>query len=134
MSIKKIAVAVIMVACCACTTELVSTKEYVQLAATISDEIDSKTTASDEGDKYSVTWTGREIVSVNGQHSQTIDVDAENPKRAVFTFSGVSAPYASVYPATACKSVSGTTGTVYLPSEQKYVSGSFDPDAALMIG
>lgn len=134
MSIKKIAVAVIMAACCACTTELDSTKEYVQLAATISDEIDSKTTASDEGDKYSVTWTGREIVSVNGQHSQTIDVDVENPKRAVFTFSGVSAPYASVYPASACKSVSGTTGTVYLPSEQKYVSGSFDPDAALMIG
>ena len=134
MTIKRISVAVIMAAFCACTAELDSTKEYVQLAATISDEIDSKTTASDEGDKYSVTWTGREIVSVNGQHSQTIDVDVENPKRAVFTFSGVSAPYASVYPASACKSVSGTTGTVYLPSEQKYVSGSFDPDAALMIG
>ena len=134
MTIKRISVAVIMAAFCACTAELDSTKEYVQLAATISDEIDSKTTASDEGDKYSVTWTGREIVSVNGQHSQTIDVDVENPKRAVFTFSGVSAPYASVYPASACKSVSGTTGTVYLPSEQKYVSGSFDSDAALMIG
>ncbi len=134
MTIKRISVAVIMAAFCACTAELESTKEYVQLAATISDEIDSKTTASDEGDKYSVTWTGREIVSVNGQHSQTIDVDVENPKRAVFTFSGVSAPYASVYPASACKSVSGITGTVYLPSEQKYVSGSFDPDAALMIG
>ena len=134
MTIKRISVAVIMAAFCACTAELDSTKEYVQLAATISDEIDSKTIASDEGDKYSVTWTGREIVSVNGQHSQTIDVDVENPKRAVFTFSGVSAPYASVYPASACKSVSGTTGTVYLPSEQKYVSGSFDPDAALMIG
>lgn len=134
MTIKRISVAVIMAAFCACTAELDSTKEYVQLAATISDEIDSKTTASDEGDKYSVTWTGREIVSVNGQHSQTIDVDVENPKRAVFTFSGVSAPYVSVYPASACKSVSGTTGTVYLPSEQKYVSGSFDPDAALMIG
>lgn len=134
MTIKRISVAVIMAAFCACTAELDSTKEYVQLAATISDEIDSKTTASDEGDKYSVTWTGREIVSVNGQQSQAIEVDADNPKRAVFTFSGVSAPYTSVYPASACKSVSGTTGTVYLPSEQKYVSGSFDPDAALMIG
>ncbi|MBR5103684.1 MAG: exo-alpha-sialidase [Bacteroidales bacterium] len=134
MGIKKIAVAVIMAVCCACTAELDSTKEYVQLAATIFDKIDSKTTASDEGDKYSVTWTGTDIVSVNGQQSQAIEVDVDNPKRAVFTFGVVTPPYSSVYPASACKSVSGTTGTVYLPSEQKYVSGSFDPDAALMIG
>ena len=122
MTIKRISVAVIMAAFCACTAELDSTKEYVQLAATISDEIDSKTTASDEGDKYSVTWTGTDIVSVNGQQSQAIEVDVDNPKRAVFTFGVVTPPYSSVYPASACKSVSGTTGTVYLPSEQKYVS------------
>lgn len=134
MSIKKIAVAVIMAACCACTTELDSTKEYVQLAATISDKVDSKTVASDAGDTYFITWGGYEKVSVNGQESLSIEVDSENPKRAVFAFNDVYAPYVSVYPASACKSVSGTTGTVYLPSEQKYVEGSFDPDAALMIG
>ena len=109
-------------------------QESVQLEITISDKIESKTLATDEGETYSVTWTGTETVFVNGQHSKTIEVDADNPKRAVFTFDGVSAPYASVYPAAACKSVSGTTGTVCLPSEQRYVSGSFDPDAAVMIG
>lgn len=111
-----------------------SPQKSVQLEIAISDKIQSKTVATDEGEIYSVTWTGTETVSVNGQHSKAIEVDADNPKRAVFTFDNVSAPYASVYPASACKSVSGTTGTVFLPSEQKYVAGSFDPDAALMVG
>ena len=109
-------------------------QESVQLEITISDKIESKTLATDEGETYSITWTGTEKVSVNGVESQSITVDDKNPKCAVFTFNKVEAPYASVYPAEACKSVSGTTGTVCLPSEQKYVSGTFDPDAALMIG
>ena len=106
----------------------------VRLEVTIADKIDSKTVASDNGDAYSVTWTGTEKVCVNGQVSQSINVDAANPKRAMFTFSNVAAPYASVYPSAACMNVAGKTGTVYLPSEQKYVAGSFDPDAALMVG
>ena len=129
----------LLTAFCSCseaidTPDTESSQKSVQLEIAISDEIGSKTIAADNGETYSVTWTGTETVSVNGQHSKTIDVDADNPKSAVFTFDGVSAPYASVYPATACKSVSGTTGTVCLPSEQRYVSGSFDPDAAVMIG
>ena len=110
------------------------TPENVQLEAVILDHLDTKTVASDNGDVFSVTWTGFETVSVNGKESSSIEVDASNAKRAVFAFDEVSAPYASVYPAVACKSVSGTTGTVFLPSEQKYVSGSFDSDAALMVG
>lgn len=116
------------------TPDTDSPQKSVQLEIAISDKIQSKTVATDEGEIYSVTWTGTETVSVNGQHSKAIEVDADNPKRAVFTFDNVSVPYASVYPAAACKSVSGVTGTVFLPSEQKYVAGSFDPDAALMVG
>ena len=137
MIIKKIGfIAVWIAACCACSAELdtLHEQESVQLAVTISDNADSKTAASDEGDKFSVIWTGTEKVSVNGQQSRSIVVDAENPKRAVFTFGVVTPPYSSVYPASACKSVSGLTGTVTLPSEQKFVAGSFDPDAALMVG
>ena len=137
MIIKKIIfIAVLIAACCACSAELDSLQEQesVQLAVTISDKTDSKTVASDNGDKFSVTWTGSEQVSVNGVVSQSMNVDAENPKRAVFTFGVVTPPYSSVYPASACKSVSGLTGTVTLPSEQKFVAGSFDPDAALMVG
>ena len=116
------------------TPDTDSSQKSVQLEIAISDKIQSKTVATDEGEIYSVTWTGAETVSVNSQHSKAIEVDADNPKRAEFTFDNVSAPYASVYPAAACKSVSGMTGTVFLPSVQKYVSGTFDPDAALMIG
>ena len=137
MIIKKIIfIAVLIAVCCACSTELDSLQEQesVQLSLTISDKTDSKTVASDNGDKFSVTWTGSEKVSVNGVVSQSMNVDPENPKRAVFTFGVVTPPYSSVYPASACKSVSGLTGTVTLPSEQKFVAGSFDPDAALMVG
>ena len=137
MIIKKIIfIAVLIAACCACSAELDSLQEQesVQLSITISDKTDSKTVASDNGDKFSVTWTGSEKVSVNGVVSQSMNVDPENPKRAVFTFGVVTPPYSSVYPASACKSVSGLTGTVTLPSEQKFVAGSFDPDAALMVG
>lgn len=108
--------------------------ENGQLKVTISENMVTKTVASDNGDSYSVTWTGTEKISVNGKESLSIEVDAANPKRAVFAFDQVSAPYASVYPAAACMSVSGATGTVFLPAEQEYVEGSFDSDAALMVG
>ena len=137
MIIKKIIIIAVLIAvCCACSAELDSLQEQesVQLSLTISDKTDSKTVASDNGDKFSVTWTGSEKVSVNGVVSHSMNVDPENPKRAVFTFGVVTPPYSSVYPASACKSVSGLTGTVTLPSEQKFVAGSFDPDAALMVG
>lgn len=137
MIIKKIIfIAVLIAVCCACSAELDSLQEQesVQLSLTISDKTDSKTVASDNGDKFSVIWTGTEKVSVNGVVSQSMNVDPVNPKRAVFTFGVVTPPYSSVYPASACKSVSGLTGTVTLPSEQKFVAGSFDPDAALMVG
>ena len=114
--------------------EIEQPSESVKLEATISDHIDSKIAVSDKGDVYSVTWTGAETVSVNGKESLSIDVDNENPKCAVFTFDGVTAPYASVYPASASLNVSGTIGTVFLPAEQNYVAGSFDSDAALMVG
>ena len=128
--------AALLAICCSCAQELAHIQMHgnVQLEATISDNVASKTIASDQGEVYSVTWTGSEKVSVNGQESSSIEVNADNPKRAVFTFNGVTAPYASVYPSSVCKTVSGKTGTVSLPSEQKYVSGSFDPDAALMVG
>ena len=124
----------LIVACCSCSEPINTPSETLQLEAVISDQIATRTIASDQGDSYSVTWTGTEKVSVNGIESKSVDVDDENPKRALFTFDNVVAPYASVYPAASCLNVSGTTGTVFLPSEQKFVAGSFDPDAALMVG
>ena len=127
MEIKKMFFVIALVAACCSCSETIDTpqnpdteqsQEQVRLEAIITGQIDSKTIASDEGDRYSVTWTGTEKVAVNGKESLDIEVDADNAKRAVFTFDDVSAPYACVYPASACKSVSGTTGTVFLPSER----------------
>ena len=115
--IKKIVfIAASVAVCCACSDELDNHRgqTLVQLVATISDEVNSKTVATDEGQTYSVTWTGTEKVAVNGQHSKTIEVDTDNPKRAVFTFDGISAPYASVYPAAASKSTLQSCGVVYV--------------------
>ena len=133
---KTIFCTVLMAVCCGCAEELgnLQQTETVQLEATIYEDAASKTVASDQGDVYSVTWTGSEKVSVNGQESSSIEVNTVDPKRAVFTFSGVIAPYVSIYPSSACKSISGKTGIISIPAEQKYVSGSFDPDASLMVG
>ena len=132
----------LVAACCSCSEAIDTPQDpetrpstgSVQLEATISGQIDSKTVASDEGEIYSVTWTGTEKVSVNGMESLDIEVDADNARCAVFTFDEVSAPYASVYPAASFRTILGTTGIVFLPSEQKCVAGSFDPEAALMVG
>ena len=97
----------------------------------------TKTTLTDNGDYYSVSWTADDVISVNGQESSDLTVDAENANKAVFTFEEkVSAPYCSVYPASAYKaeSLSEGTATVIIPAEQTYVEGNFDPTAAIMIG
>lgn len=133
--IKKIIfIAASVAVCCACSDELDKHEGQVQLVATIPDEVNSKTVAYDNGESYSIIWNGTEKVVVNGAESNSISVDPENPKKAVFAFPVIRTPYHSVYPASACRSMSGSECVVTLPPEQKYVEGSFDPDAALMIG
>ena len=97
----------------------------------------TKTTLVDNGDYYSVNWTANDVISVNGQESSELTVDAENAKKAVFTFAEkVSAPYCSVYPASAymAESLAEGTATVVIPAEQTYAEDDFDPSAAIMIG
>lgn len=99
--------------------------------------VESKTTLVDNGEYYSVNWTASDVISVNGQASSGLTVDTGNAKKAVFTFANeVSAPYYSVYPASAYKAESLVDGqaTVVIPAEQTYVEGDFDPAAAIMIG
>ena len=99
--------------------------------------LESKTTLVDNGDHYSVNWTENDVISVNGQESAELAVDAGNAAKAVFTFvDHVSTPYCSVYPASAYKAESLSEGqaTVVVPAVQTYVEGDFDPTAAIMIG
>ena len=101
------------------------------------DNLMTRTTLVDNGETYSVNWLSTDKISVNGQESSALTVDQANAKKAVFTFENeVSAPYCSVYPASAFKaeSLSEGTATVTIPAEQAYADGDFDPAAAIMVG
>ena len=118
-------------------TQTPETNEGVNVLEVTSPSNLTKTTLVDNGDYYSVNWIVNDVISVNGQESSGLTVDTENAKKAVFTFEEkVSAPYCSVYPASAYKPESLVDGqaTVVIPAEQTYVEGDFDPAAAIMIG
>ena len=118
-------------------TQTPETNEGVNVLEVTAPSNLTKTTLVDNGDYYSVNWTANDVISVNGQESSELTVDAENAKKAVFTFAEkVDAPYCSVYPASAYKaeSLADGTATVVIPAEQTYADGNFDPAAAIMIG
>lgn len=118
-------------------TQTPETNEGVNVLEVTSPSSLTKTTLVDNGDYYSVNWTANDVISVNGQESSGLTVDTENAKKAVFTFANeVSAPYCSVYPASAyvAESLAEGTATVVIPAEQTYADGDFDPAAAIMIG
>ena len=118
-------------------TQTPETNEGVNVLEVTSPSNLTKTTLVDNGDYYSVNWTANDVISVNGQESSGLTVDTENAKKAVFAFEEkVSAPYCSVYPASAymAESLAEGTATVVIPAEQTYADGNFDPAAAIMIG
>ena len=97
----------------------------------------TKTSLVDNGDTYSVNWIANDVISVNGQESVEMTIDANAANKAVFTFAEqVASPYYSVYPASAyqAESLADGTATVVLPAVQTYVEGNFDSNAAIMLG
>lgn len=97
----------------------------------------TKTSLVDNGDTYSVNWIANDVISVNGQESVEMTIDANAANKAVFTFAEqVASPYYSVYPASAyqAESLAEGTATVVLPAVQTYVEGNFDSNAAIMLG
>ena len=98
------------------------------------DPLGTKTVMVPEGNAYAVNWSEDDAISVNGTASVAINVEADNAKSATFTVSGVSAPFCAVYPAAVASGFAQETAVVALPAEQKYVAGSFDPAASVMLG
>lgn len=94
----------------------------------------TKTTMAPNGENYSVLWSADDVISVNGAASSAIEIDADNAKSATFTVSGVAAPCCAVYPAAVASDFTATSAVVTLPATQNYAEGSFDPEAAVMLG
>ena len=98
------------------------------------DPLGTKTVMVPDGNAYAVNWSEDDAISVNGTAPVAINVEADNAKAATFTVSGVSAPFCAVYPAAVASGFAQETAVVALPAEQKYVAGSFDPAASVMLG
>ncbi|MBQ2113160.1 MAG: hypothetical protein II194_08075 [Bacteroidales bacterium] len=94
----------------------------------------TRTVMVPENDAYAVNWTETDAISVNGTASTAIKVADDNAKNATFTVSGVKAPFCTVYPAAVASDFTQEAAVITLPAKQKYVVGSFDPAASVMLG
>ena len=103
---------------------------------------DTRTVLVDNGDAtYQMNWTSGDRIVVNGQTSNTIEVDESDARVAVFGLPVVDAPYSAISPASAfagsyTPADSGTAASmeVTLPAVQHYVAGGYDPAAAVTLG
>lgn len=87
-------------------------------------------------DGVNILWTEDDAIVVNGAASTSVTVSPDG-KSAQFALPVISEPYYALYPASAYVEGSyrpalAKYGSLFLPEEQNYVSGSFDPAAALM--
>lgn len=98
--------------------------------------VESKTVlgAADEN-VYPINWQAGDAISVNGVTSNALTSSDFSGKTATFTLGDkVTSPYWAVYPASAAGTFGPEGADVTVPAVQGYVAGSFDPDAAIMLG
>ena len=90
----------------------------------------SKTVLGEKtGSLYAVNWAEGDCISVNGRGSRALTAAQAGAPSASFTVSGVSAPYAIIYP------VGATFGDgVLLPKTQRFTDWGFDPATAIQVG
>lgn len=107
------------------------------ISTTISASLPSSKTelGEKEGNVWHNYWKAGDCISVNGVVSEALGDQAGGSSSANFVFNGVvAAPYYAAYPASAVSGYGSGSATVTVPAQQKYVKGSYDPDAFVMIG
>ncbi len=107
------------------------------ISTTISASLPSSKTelGEKEGNAWHNYWKAGDCISVNGVASEALGDQAGGSSSANFVFNGVvAAPYYAAYPASAVSGYGRGSATVTVPAQQKYVKGSYDPDAFVMIG
>ena len=95
---------------------------------------ETKTTLGDKnGNVWPNYWSAGDKISVNGVASNALDESAAGKASAEFTVDNVAAPYYAAYPASALSAYKAGSATITIPSTQKYVAGSYDPAAYVML-
>ncbi|MBO4475433.1 MAG: hypothetical protein J5737_01745 [Bacteroidales bacterium] len=97
---------------------------------------DSKTALGElEGNAWHNYWKAGDCISVNGVASEALGSQAEGQSTAEFVLNGViTTPYYAAYPASAVSGYGSGSASLAIPAQQKYVQGSYDPEAFVMIG
>jgi len=78
-------------------------------------------------------WAAGDAISVNGVPSDALDAGEAGSPHAVFTLTGVSAPFHAVYPPSCVSSYADAAATITIPSVQQYREDSYDPSAWVML-
>jgi len=86
------------------------------------------------GNKYPNYWSDGDVISVNGVNSLPLSGLPAKSSSAVFELAGVEAPYYAAYPPSAVSDYAAGSAVITIPSEQKWLSGSYDPAALVMLG
>ena len=86
-----------------------------------------------EGNEWPNLWAEGDALSVNGVPSDTLDAAASGSSYAVFTLTGVSAPFHATYPVSCVSSYKDGAATLTLPAVQQYRKDSYDSSAWVML-
>lgn len=130
---------ILMAAGISCSREAaaptVEDNDYTIVAATLPGGVRTALGEKTDG-KYPVLWQPGDVIGINGAVSDPLDDGFTPSKSAQFRFSGavLHEPYYGAYPASAVSSYSAGSAILTLPTEQRYVQGSFDPEAGLLVG
>lgn len=85
-----------------------------------------------DDNSYPVLWHDDDVIAVNGIHSSSITVNADNGSAASFEFDALlDVPYRAIYPAS---SAIDDCTRVTLPLIQTAAPGTFDRSAAILVG
>lgn len=121
--------------CASCSQEISIDEPIIAKKMEIGIGLPSCKTALGEKDEdaYPNLWQTGDKISVNGKASDGLDAQYNGKASAVFTVEESSAPYCIAFPSSALSDYDNGTACITIPESQKYIEGTYDPKAFVMI-